>query len=71
MSATYACLPRSAVQAFVNMCPTCSMQKLQQNCDPLKPIIIVSGFMSRGQVCLVDDYMHIVHACLFSPAFFF
>ena len=49
ISACYECLPRSAVQKFVSLCPLCSTQKVQHNQAPLKPII-ASGFMSRGQV---------------------
>ncbi|KAL5505672.1 hypothetical protein EMCRGX_G007138 [Ephydatia muelleri] len=31
ISACYECLPRSAVQKFVSLCPLCSSQKLQHN----------------------------------------
>ena len=45
-SACYECLPRSAVQKFVSLCPLCNTQKVQRNQASLKPII-ASGFTAR------------------------
>ena len=44
-------IPRSVVEEFVRLCPTCQLRKPQQATAPLKPIL-ASGFMSRLQVFL-------------------
>ena len=48
----YEGLPRSAVDQFIQLCIVCHAQKPQTTRAPLKPIIS-SGFMTRGQVCLM------------------
>lgn len=49
VSKLYECLPRSAVDKFVQLCVVCHSSKPQTTRAPLKPIVS-SGFMSRGQV---------------------
>ena len=58
ISACYECLPRSAVQKFVSLCPLCSSQKLQHN-QAAEAHHIASGFMSRGQVSINFMYCKI------------
>ena len=49
------CLPRSAVDKYVALCLVCHMRKPQTTRAPLKPIVS-SGFMTRGQVCVLCLY---------------
>jgi len=46
----YACVPRSAINTFVELCLNCHVRKPQAATAPLRPIIS-SGFMTRRQVC--------------------
>ena len=45
----YRYVPRSVVQKYVSLCPTCQLKKPQSVKAPLKPII-ANGFLSRLQV---------------------
>ena len=49
ISKLYGCIPRSAVDKFVQLCLLCHARKPQSTRAPLRPIIS-SGFMRRGQV---------------------
>ena len=64
VASCYECLPRSVVRHFVNLCEVCSLQRPQRNQAPLKPIIS-SGFMTRGQVCIVTCCL-LYNNCLFA-----
>lgn len=45
----YECVPRCAIDKFVDLCLVCHISKPQTTRAPLKPIIS-SGFITRGQV---------------------
>ena len=45
----YSHLPRSVVEKYVSLCPTCSLRKPQLTKPPLKPIV-TNGLFSRVQV---------------------
>ena len=49
ISKLYGCIPRSAVDKFVQLCLLCHARKPQSTRAPLRPIISL-GFMTRGQV---------------------
>ena len=49
ISKLYGCIPRSAVDKFVQLCLLCHARKPQSTRAPLRPIIS-SGFMTKGQV---------------------
>ena len=50
----YECVPRSAIDKFVELCLACHTRKPQNTRGPLKPIIS-SGFMTRGQVLCINS----------------
>ena len=52
VSKLYDCVPRSAIDCFVELCFVCHVRKPQTTRGPLRPIIS-SGFMTRGQVHLL------------------
>lgn len=52
VSKVYDCVPRAAIDRFIQLCIVCHARKPQNTRAPLKPIV-ASGFMSRGQVKLV------------------
>ena len=56
ISKMYECIPRCAIDKFVELCLVCHTSKPQNTRAPLKPIIS-SGFMTRGQVGTI-------HACM-------
>ena len=47
----YECLPRSAVDKYIEFCIICHARKPQTCRAPLRPIL-ASGFMCRGQVIM-------------------
>ena len=49
ISKLYECIPRSAVDKFVQLCLLCHARKPQSNRAPLRPFIS-SGYMTSGQV---------------------
>jgi len=48
----YECVPWAAIDHFIQLCVVCNAPKPQNTRVPLKPIV-ASGFMSRGQVCVI------------------
>ena len=60
LQSLYHGIPRSVVEKFVSLCPSCQLRKPQLSTAPLKPII-ANGFFCRLQVhiivCLI--YVHV------------
>ena len=53
ITSMYYGVPRSIVEAFVNMCNVCQQKKSQHNQAPLRPIIL-HNFLSRLQVSMYN-----------------
>ena len=49
LQSLYHGIPRSVVEKFVSLCPSCQIRKPQLSTPPLKPII-ANGFFCRLQV---------------------
>ena len=52
LQSLYHGVPRSMVEKFVSLCPSCQLRKPQLSTAPLKPIL-ANGFFCRLQVYII------------------